>query len=119
MKPSMHRRHFLHQGTLAIGALCTPLLGAMQAGAAPARSIAQGFIGKYSDQFLIRSEDAGVTRLVALVRDLPSFAEALFRARAAGISDLRVTNTVATFHVGGHAFEVENLLSENFAARNS
>ena len=57
-----------------------------------------------------------MTRFVALVRDVPSFSEALFRAKAAGISELRVGKTFATFRAGDRCFEVENLMGEDFAA---
>jgi hypothetical protein len=113
----MHRRHFLHTGALTLGALCTPLLGVIQA-AAPARGMALAFIGKYSDHFLLRNDTvAGATRMVALVQDLPRFAEALFRAKAAGISGLRVAGTVVTFRAGGQLFEVDNLMQHDFTAR--
>lgn len=119
MNSSIHRRNFLRKGALAAaGMLCAGSAGALVAADAAQRT-AHGFIGKYSDNFIVRSESAGVTRLVALVRDLPSFSEALFRAKAAGISELRVAKTVATFRAGGHTFEVENLMGEDFTALNS
>ena len=113
MKSTMHRRHFLHTGALAIGALCTSFAGTARA----AERTAFGFIGKYSDRFLLRGGSAGTTSLVALVHDLPRFCEAMFRARAAGISDLRVAGSRVTFRAGGELFEVENLMQHDFAAR--
>ena len=119
MNRSIHRRNFFLQSALAAaGALCAGATGTLLAADAAQRT-ALGFVGKYSDHFLVRGERAGVTRLVALMRDVPSFCAALHRAKAAGISDLRVAKTVATFRAGGRVFEVENLMHEDFAALNS
>lgn len=111
--------NFLRKGALAAaGAVCAGTGGILLAADTPSR-IAQDFIAKYSDHFVIRSQEGGLTRLVARLRDLPSFAEALFGAKEAGISNLRCDRTIATFRAGGRAFEVENLMVEDFAAQNS
>lgn len=117
MKRSIHRRHFLQKGALAVGALCAPFAATAEAAAGAAQRSALGFIGKYSDGFLLRGDSTGAVRFVALVRDLPRFSEAVFRARASGIFDLRVAGTVATFRAGGQLFEVENLMQHDFSAR--
>jgi hypothetical protein len=112
------RRDFLRRaacvlaGTLAAGplaALCAP------GHADTASRCALAFIGKYSDRICTRGERAGVTRLAAVIRDIPSFSEALFRARSAGISEMRAERTVLTFRAGGRVFEVENLAEADFA----
>ena len=113
MNRSMQRRHFLQTGALAIGALCTSLPCTAQA----AEQMALGFIGKYSDRFIIQSEGGPTMRLIALVQDLPRLSEAFFRSRAAGISDLRASGTRVTFRADGQLFEVENLMQQDFAAR--
>jgi len=113
MNRSMQRRHFLQTGALAIGALCTPFTGTAHA----AQRTAHGFIARFSDHFFACGKGSGATRLVALVQDLPRFSEALFRASASGISDLRAAGTRVTFRAGGELFEVENLVQHDFAAR--
>lgn len=113
---SIHRRNFLRTGAVAAAGALFASSGGMLLAADAAERTARRFIGKYSDRFLSSSVNAGVTRFVALVRDVPRFCEALFRAKAAGISNLRVAGKVATFHAGGRVFEVENLMREDFAA---
>ena len=111
----IHRRSFLRTGAFAAGALFAGgrLIAAGTAGTAD--STAHRFIAKYSDHFFSRSGGAGLTRFVAHVRDLPSFSEALFHAREAGISHLRVAGTVATFRADGRTFEVENRMDGHAA----
>jgi hypothetical protein len=114
---SIHRRNFLRQGALAAAvAVCSRTVGVTFAESEDAvHRIAVDFIGKYSDEIRILSAGGDVTRIVARVRDVPDFCKALFRARAAGISELRVARTLATFRAGGRAYEVENLLQPDFA----
>ncbi|MEO6786647.1 MAG: twin-arginine translocation signal domain-containing protein [Chthoniobacteraceae bacterium] len=112
---SIHRRNFLRTGAVAAaGALFAGSGGTLIAADAAERT-ARRFIGKYSDQFLCISANAVVTRFVAHMGDLPRFCEAMFRAKAEGISNLRVAGKVATFRAGGRVFEVENLMREDFA----
>ena len=116
---SIHRRNFLRRGVLAAaGAVCAGSAGTLLAADATRRS-ALGFIAGYSDSFSVCSEGAGVTRLVAEVRDVPRLGAAFQGATAHGIARLHVAGTLATFQIGGRIFEVENLCPADFAARNS
>jgi len=114
---SIHRRSFLRKGAFAAaGTLCVWDVGMANAAHEDSgHRTAVDFIANYSDNIVILNSDAGVTRMVARVRDVPGFCEAIFRARAAGISELRVARTLATFRAGGRVYEVENLLHHDFA----
>ena len=114
---SIHRRNFLRKGAMAAAvALCSRAVGVtFAANVDAAHRVAVDFIAKYSDEIRILSSGSDVTRIVAHIRAVPAFCEAIFRARAAGISELRVAGTLSTFRAGGRVYEVENLLQPDFA----